>query len=438
MIGYYNKNIWRKNIEENPKEILRLLFDTAVDAADPMKVIPLVLPEKPSGRVVVIGAGKASARMAEAVESVWGACDGLVITRYGYSRELLGIRVVEAAHPIPDIEGFKATKEIISIVNGLGKDDFVLSLISGGGSSLLCAPIDGLSLNDKQAVNQALLSSGAPIGSMNIVRKHLSKIKGGQLAAYCYPAKMLNLSISDVPGDSLSDIASGVTCGENSSSKDALEIIRRFKLKFPRNVMTALTKKSSVVPLNDHRLKYVQNNIISAPFQSLNAARELASSKGYRVELLGDSLEGEAKEEGVKQSELALRLQANLKVSDAPIILLSGGEFTVSNNKGGVGGPNAEFALAAAIHLNGRAGISLICCDTDGVDGGAEVAGAVIGPRTISKAVKKGLDPLRFLRLNDSHNFFKRIGDQVVTGPTLTNVNDFRAFLIRPTERKNL
>ena len=244
-----------------------------------MKVIPSILPAKPSGRVVVIGAGKASARMAEAVESVWGSCDGLVITRYGYGRELLGIRVVEAAHPIPDVEGFKATKEMISIVSALGKDDFVLSLISGGGSSLLCAPIDGLSLNDKQAINHELLSSGAPIGSMNIVRKHLSKVKGGQLAAYCYPAKMLNLSISDVPGDNLSDIASGVTCGENSKSNDALAIIRQFKLEFPRNVMAALRNGSSVVSPNDHRLKYVQNNIISAPIQSLNAARELAISK---------------------------------------------------------------------------------------------------------------------------------------------------------------
>ena len=397
-----------------------------------MEVIPLMLPRKPSGRVVIIGAGKASARMAEAVESVWGPCEGIVITRYGYTRPLNSIKMVEAAHPTPDHQGVLGTQEILTLLETLGEDDFVLCLISGGGSSLLCAPAEGLSLSDKQKVNRTLLSSGAPIGEMNVVRKHLSKVKGGQLGATSYPSNMLCLIISDVAGDNLSDIASGVTTGESSKAQDAKDIISKYNMDMPKVVETIFSKGSTVVPPTDNRLDRVKNIIVSAPSKSLIAAKELALSQGFSVEFLGDALEGEAKSEGVRQANIALKIQSKLQAKDSPVILLSGGEYTVSIRSNGIGGPNAEFALAALVHLDEQPGIYLISCDTDGVDGAAEVAGAFVAPSTLNIARLKGINACEFLERNDSHSFFKEVGGQIVTGPTLTNVNDFRAFLIQP------
>ena len=397
-----------------------------------MEVIPLMLPSKPSGRVVVIGAGKASARMAEAVESVWGPCEGIVITRYGYARPLNSIKIVEAAHPTPDHQGFLATQEILTLLETLGENDFVLCLISGGGSSLLCAPAEGLSLSDKQKVNRTLLSSGAPIGEMNVVRKHLSKVKGGQLGAASYPSNMLCLIISDVAGDNLSDIASGVTVDESSNVQDAKDIISKYNMDMPKVVETIFSKGSTVVPPTDNRLDRVNNIIVSAPSKSLIAAKELALSQGFSVEFLGDALEGEAKSEGVRQANIALKIQSKLQAEDSPVILLSGGEYTVSIRSNGIGGPNAEFALAALVHLNAQPGIFLISCDTDGVDGAAEVAGAFVAPSMLNLARLKGINACEFLERNDSHSFFKEVDGQIVTGPTLTNVNDFRAFLIQP------
>ena len=394
-----------------------------------MEVIPLMLPRKPSGRVVIIGAGKASARMAEAVESVWGPCEGIVITRYGYTRPLNSIKMVEAAHPTPDHQGVLGTQEILTLLETLGENDFVLGLISGGGSSLLCAPAEGLSLSDKQKVNRTLLSSGAPIGEMNVVRKHLSKVKGGQLGAASYPSNMLCLIISDVAGDNLSDIASGVTTGESSKAQDAKDIISKYNMDMPKVVETIFSKGSTVVPPTDNRVK---NIIVSAPSKSLIAAKELALSQGFSVEFLGDALEGEAKSEGVRQANIALKIQSKLQAKDSPVILLSGGEYTVSIRSNGIGGPNAEFALAALVHLDEQPGIYLISCDTDGVDGAAEVAGAFVAPTTLNIARLKGINACEFLERNDSHSFFKEVGGQIVTGPTLTNVNDFRAFLIQP------
>jgi glycerate 2-kinase len=413
---------------------LRALFDAAVAAADPMKTVPAALPPKPPGRVVVVGAGKASARMAEAVESVWGPCDGLVITRYGYARSTQGIEIVEASHPVPDAAGQQATARLLDLLRGLGENDFVLALISGGGSALLCAPAGDMTLADKQDVNRALLESGAPIGKMNVVRKHLSRVKGGQLAAAAYPARMLALMISDVPGDDPADIASGATVGEVSTVDEALSVIEQYGIILPASAEAALKVGSSVIPPGDIRLSRVENRIISAPSQSLQAAREIAGQRGMDVQILGDAIEGEARDEGRRQAQRAISVQRGLREGDAPVLLLSGGECTVSGWGGGVGGPNAEFALAAAMALDGQAGIHLIACDTDGVDGAAEIAGAVAGPDTLSRARALGLDPADVLQSSDSHTFFAALGDQVVTGPTLTNVNDFRAILIYPQE----
>lgn len=410
-----------------PEALLRGLFDKAVEVADPMRSLAAHLPEKPAGRVVVVGAGKASARMAEAVEAVWGPCEGLVITRYGYGRPCKGIRIVEAAHPVPDLAGTRATQKMLDLLGGLGEADFVLALISGGASALLVAPVEAVSLAEKQAVNAGLLASGAPISQMNTVRKHLSRVKGGQLAAAAYPARMLALMISDVPGDDMAFIGSGPTVGDASTPQDAEAIVRRWGVEVPPSVTQALKGQSRVISPGDPRLSRTQNRIYAAPAQSLAAAKVVAEAAGIRVVMLGDALEGEAKEVAADMAAQALALR-----SDGPVLLLSGGELTVTRRGSGIGGPNAEFCLALAIALQGAPGIHAVACDTDGVDGAAEVAGAVIGPQTLAKAAQMGIDPAAALANNDAHSFFAAIGDQVVTGPTLTNVNDFRAILILP------
>jgi glycerate 2-kinase len=415
---------------ENPDLFLRSLFARAVEVADPMRSIAQHLPPKPKGRVIVIGAGKASARMAEAVETTWGPCEGLVITRYGYGRPCQGIEIVEASHPVPDQAGFEATARMLELLSGLGTDDFVLALISGGASALLVAPVEGVTLAEKQAVNAALLASGAPITQMNVVRKHLSRVKGGQLAAAAYPATLLTLMISDVPGDDPAFIGSGPTVGDTSTPADARDVLEKWNIAVPASVMSALSQKSGVVSPDDKRLSKVTNRIIAAPAQSLEAAAEIARATGCDVRILGDALEGEARDVAKAQAEMALKIQAEKKASDKPVVLLSGGELTVTRRGSGIGGPNAEFMLAMAIALNGSAKINAIACDTDGVDGAAEVAGAVIGPDTLAKARDLGVDAGDHLARNDAHSFFAKIEDQAITGPTLTNVNDFRAVLI--------
>ncbi|MEW4456830.1 glycerate kinase [Roseibium algicola] len=416
---------------ESVQDFLKRLFLRAVEVADPMQSLGAFLPEKPAGRVVVIGAGKASARMAEAVEKVWGPCEGLVITRYGYARPCEGIEIVEAAHPVPDEMGFVATKRMIELVSGLGENDYVLALMSGGASALLIAPAGEISLAEKQAVNQALLASGAPIGQMNVVRKHLSRVKGGQLAAAAYPAKMLALLISDVPGDNPAEIGSGPTVGDTSTTADAKAILEQWKIEVPASVQQVLAAGSGVLKPDDEKLSRVSNVIFAAPSQSLEAARNLAEAEGCDVEILGDALEGEAREVARAHAELALSRQSERPDGGSrPLLLLSGGELTVTRRGEGVGGPNAEYALALAFALRGAPGIHAIACDTDGVDGAAEVAGAVIGPDTLARADKAGADVEEALLTNDAHRFFDTIGDQVVTGPTLTNVNDFRAIWI--------
>lgn len=416
----------------DPREFLRALFDKAVEVADPMRSLAAHLPEKPEGRVVVIGAGKASARMAEAVEAEWGPCEGLVITRYGYGRPCQGIEIVEAAHPVPDQAGLDATRRMLALLEGLGENDFVLALISGGASALLIAPFEPITLAEKQAVNAALLASGAPIGQMNVVRKHLSRVKGGQLAAAAYPARMLALLISDVPGDDPASIGSGPTVGDASTADDARKILEHWRIDQPNSVSRVLSTGNGVLAPDAPELARTENRIVAAPSQSLEAAAGLAREAGYRVEILGDALEGEAREVARHHATLALDRQSRMQPGDQPLVLLSGGELTVTRRGDGIGGPNAEYALALAVALDGKPGIRAIACDTDGVDGAAEVAGALIDPQTLERAAALGGDPQAALDRNDAHSFFGKLGDQVVPGPTLTNVNDFRAILIDP------
>ena len=409
----------------DPAAFLRQLFDRAVEVADPMRSLAGFLPEKPKGRVLVIGAGKASARMAEAVEAAWGPCEGLVITRYGYGRPCRGIEIVEAAHPVPDAAGVAATARMLALLQGLGAGDFVLALISGGASALLCAPAEGLTLAEKQQVNAALLASGAPISAMNTLRKHLSRVKGGQLAAAAWPARMLALMISDVPGDDPAFIGSGPTVGDATTPRDAAAVLDRWHVPLPEAARAALARSGVVAP-DDPRLSRTENVIYAAPAQSLAAAADLARAS-CEVRLLGDRLEGEAREVAAGQAAMALALAAGMRPGDRPILLLSGGELTVTRKGDGVGGPNAEFCLALALALRGHPQVHALACDTDGVDGAAEVAGALAGPATLATP-----GAAEALARNDAHGFFARAGTQVVTGPTLTNVNDFRAILIQP------
>lgn len=416
----------------DPNALLRRLFDRAVEVADPMQSLAAFLPEKPEGRLVVIGAGKASARMAEAVEAQFGPCEGLVITRYGYGRPCQGIEIVEAAHPVPDASGLDATARMIELVSGLGSQDMVLALISGGASALLVQPAHEITLAEKQSVNAALLASGAPIGQMNTVRKHLSRVKGGQLAAAAYPARMLALLISDVPGDDPAFIGSGPTVGDASTCADVMKILTNYEIEVPDSVRRALDAGSNVIPPGDERLSNVENVIYAAPSQSLDAAMVMATDSQIDVQLLGDALEGEAREVAKVHAHLALEIKVSLSPGERPVLLLSGGELTVTRRGDGIGGPNAEYCLALAAALDGATGVHALACDTDGVDGAAEVAGAIVGPETLSKARETGMDADKALASNDAHTFFEKLGDQVVTGPTLTNVNDFRAILILP------
>lgn len=415
---------------QDPLPFLRRLFDRAVEVADPMQSLAAHLPPRPEGRLVVIGAGKASARMAEAVEAEYGPCEGLVITRYGYARPCRGIEIVEAAHPVPDAAGVEATRRMLTLLESCSEGDMVLALISGGGSALLCAPADGITLAEKQTLTDALLASGAPIGDINGIRKQISAVKGGKLAAAAFPARMLALLISDVPGDNPGDIASGPTVGDAGDAARAMATLAHWNVVPPAPIEAYLADGGDPLPPGDIRLSRVENVIYAAPSQSLSAAAEMARDAGCDVRQLGDALEGEAREVAAEQALVAMDIQAGMRAGDAPVLLLSGGELTVTRRGEGIGGPNAEFALALALALDGAPGIHAIACDTDGVDGAAEVAGAMIGPDTL----QKGEDAAAALAVNDAHGFFQRIDRQVVTGPTLTNVNDFRAILIQPKE----
>ena len=418
--------------ELNRKALLRSLFDAAIAAAQPALCLPPHLPPRPKGRTIVIGAGKASAAMARALEDHWdGPLEGVVVTRYGYAVPCERIEIVEAAHPVPDAAGVRAAERIRAAVNGLTVDDLVIALISGGGSSLLVAPGPGLTLDDKKAVNTELLKCGASISEMNCVRRHLSAVKGGRLAAACHPAKLLTLLISDVPGDNPIDIASGPTVPDPTTCADALAIVERYRMEIPPAARALLQsgEGESVKP-GDPRLAGSQTRMITAPQIALEAAAKVAREAGLRPYILSDSLEGEASDIGKAFAGIARQVVVHGQPFEAPCVLLSGGETTVTIKGHGRGGRNVEFLLALGVALDGLAGVHAIAGDTDGVDGAEEIAGACLGPDTLARAWAQGINPRKSLDDNDGHGFFQALGDSVVTGPTLTNVNDFRAILI--------
>ena len=420
----------------DPRAFLRQLFDAAIASAQPALCVPPHLPTPQSlgrGRLVVIGAGKASAAMAAAVEAHWrGPISGLVVTRYGYAVPCQHIKIIEAAHPVPDAAGEAAAHQMLATVRGLSADDLVLCLISGGGSSLLPLPAPGLTLADKQHINRALLKSGATIREMNCVRRHLSAIKGGRLAAACHPARVLTLLLSDVPGDDPIDIASGPTVPDATTCEDALAIVRRFGIELPPAATHWLQsgQGESIKP-GDARLARIETRMVATPQMALEAAAQVARRHGITPHILSDALEGEARDVGIVLAGLARQVADRGQPFATPCVLLSGGETTVTVRGQGRGGRNVECLLSCAIALDGHPRIHALTGDTDGVDGLEEIAGAVSTPDTLARATAKGLRARDRLADNDGHGFFEALGDSVVTGPTLTNVNDFRAILVR-------
>ncbi|OON62903.1 glycerate kinase [Massilia sp. KIM] len=417
---------------QSASSLLRAMFDAAIGAALPQRCIQAHLPPPPRGRTLVLGAGKAAASMAQALESHWpGPLEGLVVTRYGYKVPTRSVEVVEAAHPVPDAAGLAAAQRMLALTKGLNEDDLVICLISGGGSALLPLPAPGVTIADKQSINKALLASGATISEMNCVRRHLSAIKGGRLAAACHPARVVTLLISDVPGDDPIDIASGPTVADPSTCADALEVVRRYGIVLPEAARRLLEsgEGESVKP-GDPRLARAEAHLIATPQMALEAAARVGEAAGVAVHILGDSLEGEARSAGSLLGGIARQVAERGQPFRPPCILLSGGETTVTVRGKGRGGRNVEFLLALALALRGHPKVHALAGDTDGVDGIEEIAGALVRPDTLARAWAMGVNPARRLDENDGHGFFEALGDSVVTGPTLTNVNDFRAIYI--------
>ena len=409
--------------DQEARTTLRALFDAAVASADPHVVLAGHLPERPKGRTVVVGAGKSAASMAAALEAHWPDVEGVVVTRYAHAVPAARIRVLQASHPVPDANSHEAGRQIMAAVQGLGKDDLVLALMSGGASALMELPAEGLTLADLQRVNAELLESGAPIGAMNAVRKHLSAIKGGRLAAAAAPARVVTIAISDVPGDDPATIGSGPTIPDASTWADVRAIAVRYGLNLPRADGQETPKPGEIVP--DVRL-------IATPQKALEAAAVVARGFGLVPLILGDAIEGLAPEVATVMAGIARSVRAHGHPVAAPCVLLSGGETTVALPPGHAakGGRNTEFLLALALGLQGVPGVWGLAGDTDGIDGNQEAAGAVIGPDTLARAAAAGLAPGALLAAHDSYSLFGALGDLIQTGPTLTNVNDFRAILI--------
>ena len=404
------------------------MFAAAVKAALPDATLPAFMPPAPKGRTIVVGAGKGSAAMARVFEQNYpAAIEGLIVTRYGHGVKCDRIEIVEASHPVPDDAGTKAAARMLHMVQGLTEDDLVVALISGGGSALLSLPVGGVTAEDKRAVNRALLKSGAPIDEMNCVRKHLSKIKGGRLAAAAYPAKVITLGISDVPGDDLAAVASGPTVADPTTFAQARAIIEKYAIEVPASVMRHLAEAKDETPKH---LTNVEAHCIASPQKSLEAAATIAAAAGYAPIILGDAIEGEARDVGTVMAGIAFQARRFGQPLKPPCAIISGGETTVTVRGTGAGGRNVEYLLSLALKLNGAENIHALAGDTDGIDGAREVAGAIITPSTLSRARAKGIDPWASLTNNDGHGFFESLGDQVITGPTLTNVNDFRVILI--------
>lgn len=407
-----------------PRDLLRALFDAAVSAAQPSLRVPSFLPPRPKGRAIVVGAGKASAAMAKAVEDHWDAgMSGLVVTRYGHGAACTKIEIVEAAHPVPDAAGMNGAARMRELVRGLTKDDLVLALISGGGSAVLSLPAPPVTLDELRALTSALLKSGANIVEMNTVRKHLSSIAGGRLAQAAYPARVLTLAISDVPGDDPSTIGSGPTVPDPTTLDQAHAVLAKYKIEATPGIAARLADPNSETPKSLANAEY---KLIAAPIQSLDAAAAVAKQNGYAVHSLGPDVEGESRDVARDQADLVRGIREGRGPVRAPCVVLSGGETTVTVRGKGRGGRDAEFALALAVELGGMKGVWAIAGDTDGIDGTEDNAGALVTPDTLARGPRAA----EYLATNDAYTYFQTLGDLVVTGPTHTNVNDFRAILV--------
>ncbi|KKX24860.1 glycerate kinase [Rhizobium sp. LC145] len=417
----------------DPRAFLEALFHVAVAAADPEKVLAANLPERPKGRTMVIGAGKGAAQMARAFERLWDApLSGVVVTRYGYSIPCERIEVLEAAHPVPDQNGLMASGRLMAAVRGLTEDDLVVALVCGGGSALLPAPAGELTLEDEIAVNRALLASGAPISAMNAVRKQVSRIKGGRLAALAHPARVVSLVVSDIPGDNPALVASGPTIADATTRADALRLIERYRLDLPEAIMRHIRENSDAPPLpSDVRFARNEVKLVASAAVSLEAAAEAARKAGVEAVILSDAIEGEASGVGRVHAAIAAEVVRRNRPFRKPTVILSGGETTVTIKGKGKGGRNSEFLLSLAGGIDGLEGVSALAADTDGIDGSEDNAGAFADGTTVARLAERQADAAEFLVRNDSWTAFSRLGDLFVPGPTGTNINDFRAILIQ-------
>lgn len=419
---------------ENPRTFLASLFHEAVKAADPLAAILTHLPKRPKGRTIVVGAGKAASQMAAALENLWeGPIEGTVVAQHGAVAACRRIEVLQAAHPVPDAAGLFAAKRLLGLVNGLTEDDLVIALISGGGSSLLPAPAGDLSIEDEIAVNRALLASGAPISAMNVVRKHVSSIKGGRLAYAAYPARVVSLIVSDIPGDNPAHVASGPTVPDASTPSDAIEIVRQYGMQLPQRVMAHLASDAAAAPGPDHpAFANQQHHVIASARVSLEAAAATARAAGVETFILSDAIEGEARDIGLMHAAIAREVRTRNGPFPAPALILSGGETTVSirGESFGKGGRNSELLLSFAIAIDGLTAIHALAADTDGRDGSEHNAGAFADGTSIARMRAAGQDPRARLLGHDAYTAFQAAGDLFETGPTGTNVNDFRAILI--------
>ena len=417
----------------DPKPLLTKIFEAAVAAADPELTIRRHLPEKPKGRTIVIGAGKGSAQMAAAFEKAWDApLEGVVVTRYGFAAPCERIKIIEASHPVPDANGLEAAKLLLKTVSGLTEDDLVVALVSGGGSALLPSPAGSLTLADEIAVNEALLASGAPISAMNSIRKHISTIKGGRLAAAAYPARVVSLVVSDIPGDNPALVASGPTVPDAASRADALRLIETYRIALPANVMAHINSAAADAPgPDDKRFARNEVHVIASAAVSLDAAADAARRLAVETVILSDAIEGEAREVGGVHAAIAREVALRNRPFKKPVLILSGGETTVTLRAKGKGGRNSEFLLALAIGIDGVSGIDALAADTDGIDGSEDNAGAFADATTVARMRAAGVDAKAMLAGNNAWTAFNAVGDLFVPGPTGTNVNDLRAILVR-------
>ncbi|MCP4317863.1 MAG: glycerate kinase [Hyphomicrobiales bacterium] len=418
---------------DEPRSILTNLFNAAISAADPDRTISAHLPARPKGRTIVVGAGKGVAQLAAALEKHWdGPLEGVVVTRYGFGAPCRQIMVLEADHPVPDQNGLVGAKRLLETVSGLGADDLVIALICGGASALLPCPAAGLTLDDEIALNSALLASGAPISAMNAIRKQISAIKGGRLAVAAHPAKVVSLIVSDIPGDNPADVGSGPTIADATTTAEALAAIDRYAIDLPAIILEHIRNSATPAPLpDDTRLAGHEHAVIASAGVSLEAAAEKARSLGYEAAILSDAIEGEARESAHMHAAIAREVAMRNRPFKKPVILLSGGETTVTLRGNGKGGRNTEFLLSLAMDIDGVDGVDVLAADTDGIDGSEDNAGAFVDGDSISAMRKAGLDPAAMLANNDAWSAFDAIGALFVPGPTGTNVNDFRAILIR-------